>query len=152
VETGLTDGEIRLPRFELHGDGVPSAEYPGFNLYHFHNVKIPDRMGVTPSPNWKSEWLLDEQNAEVRRVLIQQIGFERISSELGAVEIDAWREYRLLNIDKYAGGEPFRILKMVCPSTGHVHTGRVPPTIAKARAAATWRNFGVDPEKFAVEC
>ena len=48
--------------------------------------------------NWKSEWLLDEENVEIRQRLIQQIGYERICQELDAIELDNWKEYTLLKI------------------------------------------------------
>ena len=47
----------------------------------------------TKLSEWKSEWLLDENNAEVRRALIAQIGYEKICHELNAVTVNTWREY-----------------------------------------------------------
>jgi len=39
---------------------------------------------------WQSQWLLEENNAELRRVLIQGIGYEKICKELQGQELDFW--------------------------------------------------------------
>jgi hypothetical protein len=92
--------------------------------------------------------------------LVQGIGYNRICEELGAVELDSWQEYTLLKIKNYIevdewasqdANESMHLLKMICPSTGHIHFLRVPPNIDTARVAITWVNWGVSPEKFAVQ-
>uniref|UniRef100_UPI00403F3A8C DUF6745 domain-containing protein n=1 Tax=Microcoleus sp. OTE_8_concoct_300 TaxID=2964710 RepID=UPI00403F3A8C len=55
-------------------------------------------------------WILAEENAEVRRVLIEGIGYDRIIQELQAKQIDSWQEYALLQIDN-ADVEPICLLK-----------------------------------------
>ena len=105
----------------------------------------------TDFSQWKAEWLLTEDNAEIRRVLIQQIGYDRIFQELGASAIDHYREYTLLKIDADIDIEPIHLLKMTCPSTAHIHVLRVPPNLTSARDAIRWVNWDIDPEAFAVE-
>ncbi|MGF1490142.1 MAG: hypothetical protein ACFBSE_23890 [Prochloraceae cyanobacterium] len=76
-------------------------------------------------------------------------GFLRIEQhqgqELEAVEIDNWREYTLLKIDKNIDIEPIYLLKMVCLSTNYIHVLRVPPNMTTARVAITWVNCGETP-------
>lgn len=121
---------------------------------------IPEKYGTIPTSEWKSQWLLSEINSELRRVLVQGIGYNRICEELGAVELDSWQEYTLLKIENYIEVdewasqddiEPMHLLKMTCPSTGHIHFLRVPPDMTSAREAISWVNWGVDPEEFAVQ-
>jgi leucine-rich repeat protein SHOC2 len=104
---------------------------------------------------WNPQWLLYEDNVEIKRVLIQQVGYEKICRELNAVEIDSWREYTLLRIDVieryYGSEEPMVLLKMTCPSTGHIHILRVPPEMTSAEAAITWVNHGIHPDEFSVQ-
>ena len=111
---------------------------------------------------WKPEWFLNEENAEIRRIIIKQVGYEKICSELNAVEIDSWREYCLLKIDgaktMYKGDsyytetrETLVFLKMTCPSTGDIHILRVPPEMTSAEAAITWVTHGIHPDEFAVQ-
>jgi leucine-rich repeat protein SHOC2 len=112
----------------------------------------------------QSQWLLDEENAEIRKVLIQQIGYERICQELDAVSIDNWREYSLLKIENFQvfyeededededeKREPLILLKMTCPSTAHIHILRVPPEMTSAEAAITWVNHGIHPDQFFIQ-
>jgi hypothetical protein len=84
-------------------------------------------------------------------VLIKNIGYEKILHDLEAKKLDSWREYELVRIAENVDVEPIHLLKMVCPSTGKIHVGRVPPTCLFAREAATLRNGGIDPEMFGVE-
>jgi hypothetical protein len=113
-------------------------------------VDLPRRYWTKLS-EWKPQWLLDEENAGIRRVLIQQIGYDRICQELDAIDLDTWREYTLLKIEANGEDEPMVLLKMTCPSTGHIHILRVPPEMTSAEAAITWVNHGIHPDKFAVQ-
>jgi hypothetical protein len=105
-----------------------------------------------PQHQWQAQWLLEEDNAELRRLLIQTIGYDRICQELQATELDSWREYTLLKIDIFDDIQhPTYLLKMTCPSTGYIHALRVPPDLNSAREAIRWVNWGIDPEEFAVQ-
>jgi hypothetical protein len=117
--------------------------------------------------NWQPEWLLDEDNTEVRRILIQLLGYEKICDRLAAKTIDTWREYELLKIDSIEAvyredendirndepieREPMALLKMTCPSTRHIHILRVPPEMESAEAGITWVNHGIHPDDFAIQ-
>jgi leucine-rich repeat protein SHOC2 len=125
------------------------------------NIRRLPRRYWSKLSEWKPEWLLDEDNAEIRRVLIDRVGYERICDELGATTIDTWREYTLLKIDKfekvYDGDsdpidtEPMVLLKMTCPSTAHTHILRVPPEMVNAETAIMWVNHGIHPDRFIVQ-
>ena len=141
----------------LHeSNGKPAIEYAdGFKVYAHHGTWIPEKYGQVPSSQWKSEWLLSEENAELRRILIQVIGYNKICEELGAIELDSWNEYTLLKIENYTElksrrsknlPEPMHLLKMTCPSTGFIHFLRVPPDITSARESIRWVNWGLDPK------
>lgn len=164
-----TSWKLLGDRRVLHGDGQPAIYYNDhFKIYAFNGVQIPEDYGSVPSAQWKPEWLLAEQNAEVRRVLIQGMGYERIMTELEGQKISVWegssfspessgayREvlniYELWRVAKEVDVEPLHLLKMICPSTGHTHVGRVPPDITSAFEAAKWRNHGIAPTEFAVQ-
>jgi internalin A len=97
------------------------------------------------------KWLLEEKNTELRRILIETIGYNRICEELQATQLDSFREYDLIKIDAEADVEPIVLLKMICPSTGYTHVLRVPPNMESAREAITWINWDIDPQEFAIE-
>jgi leucine-rich repeat protein SHOC2 len=153
-----------LNNLELSGNPLADLSIlqhlPKLQSVHFLGLYLPRRYWTKLS-EWKAEWLRDESNAELRRRLIQQIGYERICQELDAIEIDSWREYTLLKINGIERfydrrkskniQEPMVLLKMTCPSTGHIHVLRVPPEMTSAEAAITWVNHGIHPDKFIVQ-
>jgi hypothetical protein len=123
------------------------------------DVNLPRRYWRKFS-DWKAKWLLDEKNAEIRRRLIEHVGYEKICDELDAISIDIWQEYTLLKIDnveivyqgwREIGKEPMMLLKMTCPCTKHLHILRVPPDMTSAEAAIVWVNHGIHPSKFSIQ-
>ena len=142
----------------LHAEGEPAIAFAdGYSLYFHHGVKLPEEYGKVHPDLWQAEWLLSESNAELRRVLIERIGYDRICQQLQAVELDSWQEYTLLKIDN-ADVEPIYLLKMTCPSTGHIHALRVPPDVRSssrasltAKEAIRWVNWDIDPAEFSVQ-
>ena len=139
-------------QYRLHAEGEPAIAYrDGYSVYAYNGVILPEKYGKLHPNLWQANWLLSEPNAELRRVLIQGIGYGRICQELQATEIDSWREYTLLHIDRNIDVEPIHLLKMTCPSTNHIHATRIPPNILSAKEAITWMNWDTDPEEFAVE-
>ncbi|MEG4005390.1 leucine-rich repeat domain-containing protein [Microcoleus sp. Pol11C1] len=136
---------------ELHAEGEPAIAFAdGYSLYFHHGVKLPEKYGKVHPDLWQAEWLLSESNAELRRVLIETIGYDRICQQLQAVKLDTWQEYTLLKIDN-ADVEPIYLLKMTCPSTGFIHALRVPPDVTSAKEAIRWVNWDIDPEEFSVQ-
>ncbi|MEG4287624.1 leucine-rich repeat domain-containing protein [Microcoleus sp. C2C3] len=136
---------------ELHAEGESAIAFAdGYSLYFHHGVKLPEKYGKVHPDLWQAEWLLSESNAELRRVLIETIGYDRICQQLQAVELDSWQEYTLLKIDN-ADLEPIYLLKMTCPSTGFIHALRVPPDLESAQEAIRWVNWGINPEEFSVQ-
>ena len=149
-----------LQSLNIRGNSIqdfsPLSNQPNSNLLLW--VENPVGRSVSLSrqywthPNqWKAEWLLTEPNAEIRRMLLDRIGYDRICQELQAIELDSWREYTLLKIAAEVDVEPIHLLKMTCPSTAHIHVRRVPSRFISARDAIRWTNRHVDPEAFAVE-
>jgi len=137
--------------YRLHAEGSSAIEFAdGYKLYSYHGVTLPKKYGAIHPHNWQAKWILSENNAEIRRVLIQGIGYDRICQELQAIQLDSWQEYSLLKIDN-ADIEPIHLLKMNCPSTGFIHALRVPPDVRSAKEAIRWVNWDIDPEEFSVQ-
>lgn len=136
----------------LHAEAEPAIQFTdGYSLYAYHGVTLPEKYGKLHPQEWQAKWLLEEDNAELRRVLIQGIGYTRIIQQLQATELDFYQEYTLLKIDKNIDIEPIYLLKMTCPSTGFIHVLRVPPDVKSAREAIRWVNWGINPDEFAVQ-
>lgn len=136
----------------LHAEGEAAVQFAdGYSIYAYHGVRLPDKYGKLHPEEWQPKWLLEEKNAELRRVLIQGIGYSRIIEQLQAVELDSWQEYTLLKINSDIDVEPIYLLKMTCPSTQRIHVLRVPPDIKSAQDAIIWVNWGIAPEEFSVQ-
>jgi len=160
--------QLRLDsEYRLHAEGEPALEFPdGYKIYSYHGVTLPEKYGQIHPNLWQAQWLLAEKNAELRRVSIQGIGYARICSELQATELNCWKEYTLLKIDADIDGfdpddfeddedapkkEDIYLLKMTCPSTGHIHVLRVPPDVTSAKEAIRWVNWDIESEEFSVQ-
>ncbi len=161
------DNLSNLKRLNINGNPLTDLSMlqnlVDLNVVAFANTNLP-RQYWTKFSEWKSHWLLSEDNAEIRRILIERVGDEKICADLDAVTIDIWREYSLLKIDRSGSElfyfrdfmglherEPIILLKMTCPSTQHIHILRVPPEMVSAEAAITWINHGIHPDRFAVQ-
>lgn len=84
---------------------------------------------------------LSEENAEVRRVMLERIGPERFVAEARPLVLDAdtdrGGERRLLRVE-IPGDEPLVALQVRDPSTGRQYMLRVPPDMTRCRHAAAW--------------
>ena len=66
-------------RNRLHGEGQPAIAYSdGYGIYAHHGVILPEKYGCVDPHQWQAKWLLEEENAEIRRLLIQAIGYGRL--------------------------------------------------------------------------
>ena len=160
----------KLKRINLNGNPLTDLSMlrslSDLGIVIFANMNLPRRYWMKFS-EWKPLWLLDEDNAEIRRILIERVGYEKICTELDADPIDTWREYELIKIDLFAlksfsfnsfqdfielnnPEQIIALLKMRCPSTAHIHLLRVPPEMTSAESAITWVNHGIHPDEFTV--
>ena len=85
--------------------------------------------------------ILNTENAELRRVLIERLGYERFLQHVGGVIRDADTDTggdRQLICVAFEDDEPLMVLRVTCPSTGHIHILRVPPDMRSCHQAAAW--------------
>ena len=145
--------ELRVDeQFRLHGIGTPAILFAdGFSVYAYQGVILPERYARIHPSYWKIHWILEEHNAELRRILINGIGYDRICQASFSEELDSWQEYTLLRININDDHKPAYLLKMTCPSTEKIHALRVPPEMRSARKAIRWINWGIDPSEFTIQ-
>lgn len=140
------------PRIPHAWEDCPPSAYGDYWSRLERNRFILPKKYTQPKEKWSSWWLLEETNTVLRRLLIQVLGYEKICQDLEAKKLDSWREYSLLKIPiDLRNEEDIYLLKMICPSTGHIHVLRVPPDVKTCHEAITWINWGIAPKDFAVE-
>lgn len=56
----------------LHAEGKPAVEYAnGYKIYADRGIAIPEKYGKVKHSEWKSEWLLTEEDIYVKQVLLE---------------------------------------------------------------------------------
>lgn len=119
-------------------EGLPQS-LAGTGL-RWRGVSVTPQIAFFPE-TLKSEDALAEGNAEVRRVMIERIGFERFLQECKArvlhEDTDPGGARQLLQVD-LASDEPLVCVSVRCPSTGRHYLIRVPPTMRTCHQAVAW--------------
>jgi len=131
------DDEYRLHRF-----GDAAIKYnDSWGVYAINGTRIPKEWGVTPENDWKPEWLLEEHNSELKRLLFQVVGYSKIMHKLDSKLIHKEKDMELREI-KGVDVEPVRLLKVIDSTTRAIYGLRVPPNIDKCEAARHWTFHG----------
>lgn len=98
-----------------------------------------------------AQQVLEERDAERRRVLLERLGYEHFVTEARAQVVyqdqDAGGERRLVCVP-FQGNEPLVCLEVRCPSTGRRYLIRVPPTMRQCHQAAAWIAGFDNPEQY----
>ncbi len=106
----------------------------------WRGVPVDERVAFRPE-TITAEEVLDEANAERRRVLLERMGYERFLGQARAEVLDRDRdaggERRLLRVP-LPGDEPLVCVSVLCPSTGRQYLLRVPPNTRSCRKAVAW--------------
>jgi hypothetical protein len=136
---------------DIGGTGIsrlPSS-MTGASL-RWRRVPVSERIAFHPEQLSANETLA-ERNAEVRRVMIERMGYLRFSQEAGAKLLDEDRDSggarQLLQIDLLQD-EPLVGLSCCCPSTGRQYFLRVPPKMKTCHQAAAWMAGYDDPSLY----
>ncbi|MFJ9717300.1 DUF6745 domain-containing protein [Streptomyces sp. NPDC101213] len=133
------------------GDG-PALAYPdGFALYAWRGMPVPaafldELTALTP------ERIRAEENAELRRVMLEHYGYDRYLTDSGARPLHRDATGTLWRID-LDGDEPVVMVEVLNSTpepdgTRRTYWLRVPPSTRTARAGVAW-TFGLQPEVYA---
>lgn len=116
----------------------------------WRGVPIDERVAFRPGTLRVGE-ILEERNAEVRRVMLERYGFEAFMAAAEAELLDADRdpggERRLLRVP-LDQDEPLVCVSVACPSTGRRYFLRVPPHVTSCRQAVAWTAGFDDPDDY----
>ncbi|GAA4242725.1 hypothetical protein GCM10022254_76800 [Actinomadura meridiana] len=135
----------------LHrGDG-PALAYPdGFALHSWRGMPIPPDF-VDSLTNLTPARISSEENAELRRVMLEIFGYDRYLAETGARPVHRDETGVLWSIE-LPGDEPVVMVEVVNSTpepdgTRRTYYLRVPPDTRTARAGVAW-TFGVDESDY----
>ena len=137
----------------LHNERFAALESDLENLYFWHGVLVP--AFVVLRPDWVTlKHIEDEENVEVRRVMIERYGQARYLMDSGAAEVHR-DDFGILYRREVPGDEPIVMVKVV-NSTPEPDGSfkdyflRVPPQMERARQAVAW-TFGKEEMAYAPE-
>lgn len=164
IQHGLTKGVIRnkagktIKRFEnpydngqIHGI---AKDYDGMNNLieekaYFRGVKIPKDIYFYPE-RIKVEQIITESNVEVRRIMLELMGYEKFLTQMPHRVVHKDGEYALIRIYWHKQEESIMLVKVKCSSSGAWYTLRVPPNMKTCKEALAW-TFNVSPEEYVLE-
>lgn len=128
------------------GDGPALAFPDGFALYAWRGMPVPaeflaELAGLTPAR------IREEENAELRRVMLEHYGYDRYLEESGAEPVQRDEAGVLWRIE-LDGDEPLVMVEVVNSTpepdgTHRVYWLRVPPRVRTAREGVAW-TFGLE--------
>lgn len=152
--TSLPSGLEVTGWIDLAHSGLTSEESipesMGVAQLRWSNVPIDRRIAFHPELITPDE-VIAEENAELRRVLIDRYGYGRLLADLNAEVLDADTDpggaRQLLRV-ALQDDEDLVAMSCHCPSTGRQYVIRVPPTTKSCRHAAAWIAGFDDPDDY----
>ncbi|MGW3726620.1 DUF6745 domain-containing protein [Streptomyces sp. NPDC000851] len=153
----ITERPVELHRDEagrLHrGDGPALAFPDGFALHAWHGMPVPAAF-LDGLATLTPRRIREEENAELRRVMLEHYGYDRYLEESGAEPLQRDEAGVLWRIE-LEGDEPLVMVEVVnsTPEPDGTHRTywlRVPPRTRTAREGVAW-TFGLDEADYAPE-
>ncbi|WP_329378943.1 DUF6745 domain-containing protein [Streptomyces sp. NBC_01716] len=152
--TVVCERPVELHRDEAgrldRGDG-PALAYPdGFALYAWRGMPVPADF-LDELTSLDPARIRNEENAELRRVMLEHYGYDRYLTESGAEPINKDETGILWRI-ALAGDEDVVMVEVVNSTpepdgTSRTYWLRVPPGTRTAKAGVAW-TFGLDPGEY----
>ncbi|MER6956775.1 DUF6745 domain-containing protein [Streptomyces sp. NPDC000618] len=134
-----------------NGDG-PALAYPdGFALHAWRGMPVPADF-LAELPTLVPERIRSEENAELRRVMLEYYGYDRYLADSGARHVHRDETGTLWRID-LADDEPVVMVEVLNSTpepdgTHRTYRLRVPPATRTAREGVAW-TFGLHPDVYA---
>lgn len=135
--------DFSAPLFEISGTQIEPIHDSQLNSlrFVFRGVSIPAYAIFAPH-KIRVEDVLQQRNAEVRRMMLEQMGIERFEEKSKSMSIDedtdAGGKRNLLRLQSRRWGANQVYLMCRCPSTGRVYLLQVPEATTTCHAAAAW--------------
>ena len=91
--------------------------------------------------------IINTRNAAVRRICLEELGYERFLFQVGGTVIDKDGDQDLVQVDWHKSEEPIYLVKVKCPSIGVFYTLRVSPNVKTVKEAIAW-TFRMKPKDY----
>lgn len=132
------------------GEGAAMEFADGYGLWAWRGMPIPRDLAAE-LPVLTVARIRKEENAEVRRVMLEHFGYERYLREAGARKMGSDETGTLWWLD-LPGDEPLVMVEVVNSTpepdgTSRVYWLRVPPRTPTARAGVAW-TFGLTEQEY----
>lgn len=134
-----------------HRDDGPAVIWPAGRVeYWLHGIRVPDK-AFESEENLRIE-ALTNNNAEVRRVLTEKYGLERLMAHHGKVvhEDETGKLWRLERGNTQAAMVEVKNSTPEPDGSRRTYMLRVPPTVRTARGAVAW-TFGMEAKDYKPE-
>jgi hypothetical protein len=151
----MTERPTRLTRDDrgrLHNESDMAIQYgDGWGVYAWHGVRVPEHI-ITKPEELTPEVALGESNQEIRRVMLERYGWERLLTDLNATLVQSDRFGKLVqteHLGRYLEGEDpvARFVIVRDSSSERSYCLRVPRDCETAHEGVA-RTFGLDSSRY----
>jgi len=141
---------------ELAGSGLERVPLGLHTRLRWQGLRVDERVALHPE-ELSGQEVLATRNLELRRILLERIGLEKLVSEVGGLILnrdrDAGGERKLVRIpleagDFEEGDEDIVAVCLTCPSTGGQYAIRVPLWTRTCHEAAAWIAGFENPDEY----
>ncbi|GAA3378460.1 hypothetical protein GCM10020367_58030 [Streptomyces sannanensis] len=152
--TVICERPVELHRDEAgrldRGDGPALAFPDGFALHAWRGMPVPAKF-LSDLAHLTLERIRAEENAELRRVMLEYYGYDRYLEESGAQPVHRDETGVLWRIE-LDGDEPVVMVEVVNSTpepdgSNRTYWLRVPPTTRTAKEGVAW-TFGLNPDAY----
>lgn len=134
---------------QIHGEGEPALEYSdGYKAYVYNGFTLPEKYGAINPNQWQTEWVLEEENKQLQKILIQGISVVRLCQELPLIKLEETGEYTLFKLDESTGTKVTHILRRINSDTGETKAVLVSWTSRNLTQAIQYAHKNYSAEDF----
>ena len=118
---------------------------------YVRGVLVPPKIQeIINSGKLTAQYILKIRNTALRRVCLEELGYERFLMQVEHTIIAKDGDCELVKIDWHKREKPIYLVKVRCPSTGVFYTLRVPPKMKTVTEAVAW-TFGMKRVEYCPE-
>ncbi|MGR3278478.1 DUF6745 domain-containing protein, partial [Acaryochloris marina NIES-2412] len=136
---------------QLHGEGESALQFAdGFTIYAHHGTPLPEHYGSIHPNQWQAQWILDEKDANLKKVLMLTIGAVRLCQELSLFEVDTQKNYTLFKIENSGLAETY-ILRKTRLGSDKIYAVFIPWHANSIESAMQYASYHYSQEDFPIQ-